>query len=117
MSFLLLSTYRRRASTGASSASQQQVNSNHWSRRVTADNPHGFADKVLVRLRAIEVPDEREREEKKLLQQRRKSEKRRSDAETVARIRDHQNERYRQRKINAGYVVVAAQLKNFVYSD
>jgi hypothetical protein len=98
--------------------SQQRVDHRHWSRRVTADNPHGFADKVLVRLRAIEDPAEREKEEKKALDQRRKSEKRRSNAETLARIRDQVNERNRRLKVNAGYVMlVAMQLDNLIYSD
>jgi hypothetical protein len=108
--YLALSTCRRRLSTNASSASQEQISNNHWSRRVTADNPHGFVDKTLARLRAIEDPAEREKEEKKALDHRRKSEKFRSDAETAARIRDHQNERNRQRKINAGYVMLVVLL-------
>jgi hypothetical protein len=108
--------HRRRVSTRASSASQQQVNPNHWSRRVTSDNPHGFTDKTLARLRAIEDPAEREKEEKKLLDMRRRNEKRLSDAKIVARIRDHQNERYRKRKINARYVMLVAVLNNFVLS-
>jgi hypothetical protein len=65
-----LFAYRRRVST--STASQQQVHPLHWSRRATTDNPHGFTDKVLTRLRAIEDPAEREKEEKKLLDARRK---------------------------------------------
>jgi hypothetical protein len=101
-----LSTHRRRVST--STASQQQVHHNHWSRRVTADNPHGFPDKVFARLRAIEDPAEREEAEKKVLDQRRKDEKFRSEA--ASRIRDHQNERYRKRKINAGYVMLVVLL-------
>jgi hypothetical protein len=117
MPYLKFLIFRRRISTSVSTASQQHVGHNHWSRRVTADNPHGFADKVLVRLRAIEDPDERGKEEKKVLNQRRIGEKRLSDAETVARIRDHQNERNRKRKINAGYVMlVAVWLNNFVLS-
>jgi hypothetical protein len=110
--------FRRRISTGVSTASQQHVGHNHWSRRVTTDNPHGFADKVLVRLRAIEDPAEREKEEKRVLYMRRIGEKRLSDAETAARIRDQVNERNRKRKINAGYVkLIAVWLKNLVYSD
>jgi hypothetical protein len=102
--------YRRRVST--STASQQQVHHLHWSRRVTADNPHGFADKVLVRLRAIEDPAQREKEEKKVLDQRRRNEKQRPNTETAARHRDQMNERYRQQKINAGYVMlIIVQLK------
>jgi hypothetical protein len=103
-------THRRRVST--STASQQHIHPLHWSRRVTLDNPHGFADKVFARLRAIEDPDEREKEEKKLLAKRRWNEKQRSNAETAARQRDHQNEKNRLKKINAGYVMlVALQLK------
>jgi hypothetical protein len=114
--YLAFSRYSRSVSTGA--ASQQQISSSHWSRRVTADNPHGFADKVLVRLRGIEDPVKREKEEKKLLYKRRRNEKRQSDAETAARFRDQVNERYRQQKFNAGYVMlIAVQLKNLVYSD
>jgi hypothetical protein len=43
-----------------------------------------------------------------VLADRRYGEKRRSGAEAAARIRDHQNERNRQRKINAGYVMLVA---------
>jgi hypothetical protein len=100
--------HRRRVSTGA--ASQQQVHPSHWSRRVTADNPHGFVDKVLARLRAIEDPAEREKAEKKVLADRRWNEKQRSDAEAAARRRDQANERCRQKKINAGYVMLVAHL-------
>jgi hypothetical protein len=104
---------RRRVSTRASSASQQQVSGNHWSRRVTTDNPHGFADKVVARLRAIEDPAEREKEEKKVLDHRRRNEKRRSNAEVVARIRDQTNEKRRQRKIYAGYVMLVVLLMEY----
>jgi hypothetical protein len=100
-----LSIYRRRAS-----ASQQQVHHNHWSRRVTADNPKGFTDMVLARFRAIEDPAEREKEEKKLLDRRRWNEKRYSDAENAARIRDKKNEKLRKQKFNAGYVISIAVL-------
>jgi hypothetical protein len=94
------------------------VNPNHWSRRVTSDNPHGFTDKLLVRLRAIEDPDEREKAEKKALDMRRWNEKQRSNAETAARIRDQKYERRRLQKINAGYVMlIAVLIKNIVYSD
>jgi hypothetical protein len=111
----IFSTHRRRVSTRASSVSQQKVNGNHWSRRVTADNPHGFADKTIARLRAIEDPDERGKEEKKVLDGRRHGEKHRSNAEAVARYRDQHLERYRQKKINAGYVMIAVKLKNLSY--
>jgi hypothetical protein len=84
------------------------VNPNHWSRRVTTDNPHGFTDKLLVRLRAIEDPADQEKATKKVLTKREQTEKRRSNAETAARIRDQKNERYRKRKINAGYVMLFA---------
>jgi hypothetical protein len=79
-----------------------RLHHSHWSHRVTADNPHGFTDKVLVRLRAIEDPAKREKEEKMLLDQRRYNEKRRSDDEYSARERDQQNARSRQQKMNAG---------------
>jgi uncharacterized protein YcnI len=95
-----------RCRVSTSTTSQQQVSGNHWSRRVTANNPHGFYDKVLVRLRAIEDPVEREKEVKKLLDARRRHEKQRSDAEAVARKRDQDIERRRQQKINAGYVIL-----------
>jgi hypothetical protein len=108
MPYLAFSTHRRSVSTGA--ASQQQVHGNHWSLRVTTDNPHGFPDGTLARLRAIEDPAEREKAEKKVLDHRRRNKKQRSDAETAARIRDHQNERNRQRKINAGYVMLVVLL-------
>jgi hypothetical protein len=101
-----LFTHRRRVS--ASTASQHQVHHNHWSRRVTADNPHGFAVKTLARLRAIEDPAEREKEETRALDQRRKNEKYRSDAETAARFRDQEKDRRHQQKINAGYVMLVA---------
>jgi hypothetical protein len=104
MPYLAFSTYRRRVSTGA--ASQQQVHHNHWSRRVTADNPHGFADKTLARLRAIEDPAEREKEEKKVLDLRRWNEKQRSNADVVARHRDQVKVKNHQQKINAGYVML-----------
>jgi hypothetical protein len=111
----IFSTHRRRVSTRASSVSQQQVNGNHWSRRVTANNPHGFADKTIARLRAIEDPTEREKEEKKVLDKRRMTEKHRSNADAVARVREQMKERNRQLKINAGYVMIAVKLKNLSY--
>jgi hypothetical protein len=102
----LFLTYRRRVST--STASQQHVHPLHWSRRIAADNPHGFADKVLSRLRAIEDPVEREIEEKSLLIAR-------NDTGTGtlklvaasyrARLRDLQEARKRQQYIDAGYVM------------
>jgi hypothetical protein len=100
---LFHSTYARSVSA---STAHQQVHHSHWSHRVTSDNPHGFADKVLVRLRAIEDPAKREKEEKRLLNQRRWSEKSRLTAENVVRRRLHQNERNRQQKLNAGYVLL-----------
>jgi hypothetical protein len=106
--FIALLTPRRRVST--STASQQQVNPYHWSRRVTADNPHGFVDKVLARLRAIEDPVKREKAERKVLADRRHGEKRRSDAEAAARNRDQAIERYRKRKVDAGYVMLVVVL-------
>jgi hypothetical protein len=45
-------------------------NSNHWSRRVTADNPHGFADATLARIRAIEDPVAQEAEVERMLARR-----------------------------------------------
>jgi hypothetical protein len=111
-------THRRRVSTNTTSASQRQVSGNRWSRRVTADNPHGFPDKVLVRLRAIEDPAERQKAERRLIADRRRSERKRSNAEVVARIRIQTNERYLQQKINAGCVIlIVMQLNNLVYSD
>jgi hypothetical protein len=95
-----LSSYRHMAR--ASGASRQETHHSHWSRRVTADNPRGFSDKVLARLRAIEDPAKREREEKKLLDQRRWSEKWRSNTDHLA----HRNDRKRQQKINSGYAIV-----------
>jgi hypothetical protein len=86
----------------ASTISQQRVHPNHWSRRVTDDNPRGFTDKVLARLCAIEDPAEREKEEKKLLDNRRWNDKHRSNDENAARIRDQKKEKKRQQKINAG---------------
>jgi hypothetical protein len=86
----------------ASTISRQRVQPNHWSRRVTANNPHGFTDKVFARLCAIEDPAEREKEEKKLLDNRRWNDKYRSNDENAARIRDQKNEKKRQQKINAG---------------
>jgi hypothetical protein len=97
-------THRRRVS--ASTASQQHVDHRHSSRRVTSDNPHGFFDKTLARLRAIEDPAEREKAEKEVLAMRRRSEKSRLKAEYVVRKRDHENERKRQQKLNAGYVLL-----------
>jgi hypothetical protein len=94
------------------------VNPNHWSRRVTADNPHGFVEKTLAKLRAIEDPVKREKEEMKVLDIRRRNDQHRSDAEAVARIRDQVNGRYRQQKINAGYVilvVVSMEYKHLSY--
>jgi hypothetical protein len=106
-------TRRRRVSTNTTSASQQQVSGNHWIHRVTADNPHGFVDKVLARLRAIEDPAERQKAERRLIADRRRSERKRSNAETAARIRDQVNERNRQQKINAGCVIlIVVQLNN-----
>jgi hypothetical protein len=112
-SYLTLFTFRRRVST--STASQQQVHHLHWSHRVTADNPHGFTDKVLARLHVIEDPAEREKAEKKVLADRRSSEMKRSNAEVMARIRDDQYERNRQRKINAGYVILVILLIEYKY--
>jgi hypothetical protein len=48
------------------------VGPRHWSRLVTADNPHGFQDDTLKRLREITDPVVRVREEKKLLAKREK---------------------------------------------
>jgi hypothetical protein len=53
-----------------------------------------------------------------VLGDRRRNEKRRSDAETAALERHQAKERYRQQKIYAGYVILAAvQLNNIEYSD
>jgi hypothetical protein len=46
--------------------------SNHHIYRISDDNPHGFTDKVLARLNAIENPAEREKAMKEALQNRRK---------------------------------------------
>jgi hypothetical protein len=107
---LILYPPPHRSRVSAISASQQQVASNHWSHRVTDDNPHGLIDRTLVRLRAIEDPDEREKEEKKVLAMKRTNEKRYSNAEAAARKRDRENERKRKKKINAGYVISIAVL-------
>jgi hypothetical protein len=107
------SYFRRRVSARintARTASQRHHNSSHWSRRVTADNPHGFTDSTIAKLRAIEDPVVRENAEKDALDVRRRSEKRRSDAEVVALRRDKANERSLQRKINAGYVKIMFML-------
>jgi hypothetical protein len=93
---------RRRVSTR--SASRQQVHHSHWSHRVTADNPHGFLAKTHERLRAIDDPVEREKEERKILSGRRYNEKIRLDDESRARKRDQQKEKSRQQKIDGGYV-------------
>jgi hypothetical protein len=88
-----------------------------WNHRVTADNPHGFRIDALARLRAIEDPTEREKEEKKVLADRNR--RQRSD-EVVARIRDRADESYRLQKINAGYVRLIAGLMTeclFVFTD
>jgi hypothetical protein len=111
--YITFYSLRRRVNTDVNTnnigiASQQQAHPSHWSRRVTADNPHGFADKTLVRLRAIEDPAEREKEERMVLDQRRWAEKHRLNGENVARIRDKKNEKLRKQKINAGYVNLTA---------
>jgi hypothetical protein len=50
-----------------------------------------------------------------VLYKRRYYEKQQSNAEVMARDRDHQNERNRQQKINAGYVMlIVVLLKNIV---
>jgi hypothetical protein len=70
------------------------VNAHHWSRRITASNPHGFQESTLERLRAITDPVLRAEEEERALTIRNLQQQNRS---AMATVRLHE-------KIQAGYV-------------
>jgi hypothetical protein len=101
--FILLLHYFLHSRT--STRHQSEFNPFHWSHHVTADNPHGFRKKTLDRLRAIEDPVEREKEEKKVLSNREALRRRNQDADYVLRRRKTANAREQRKRINAGYVL------------
>jgi hypothetical protein len=94
--FFFLHSYRL-----SPDARQHYLGSRHWSRRVTADNPHGFTDKPLARLRAIEDPAEREKEEQRLLWSRESSAKWRSDPANRKKEQEKRSGEVRRKKIDA----------------
>jgi hypothetical protein len=76
--------------------------SSHSRNLITPENPHGFQLKVLVRLQAIENPEEYDKAVKRLLSSREVADRLLSRDEYREKVHRSQNQRRRQRKIDAG---------------